>query len=640
MGRNANQRPNEMVLDFTALPEPWRTHTKTVAMARLNPTHEAVFHRGVFLPNRPVSVKTLRDLMSHIRYLVDWASLTGAPDDITEWNVETCLDYLTYVQATASEWRLRGAQTALQAFKDFGPLLTGGGLKTDFPRLWTPNFTGENRTPVIPPEVVWSLVRACWTYIDVFAPDLLTARQELEALDTTVSAAGRQGHGAFDAKLEHWLQDGNGYIPLHVINVGRGKKGEINWSGLASVLGSPISVFHSQVGKRRRRTVEEAIDAGFPTRCGTLTRRAATVTRSDGTTGPWCPGFELANVKREITNLRAAIYIFTAMMTMMRDSELQAIPAGSLGTRYGAPVIHSVVAKDAGPTGRPEAWWISEPVAQAIGVAEKIARTGERIFGSVRNGQERQLQGFDVVDEISRFVSWVNDHSPENGLEPIPDFHLAPHMFRRTMAVITANEPDGEIALGITLKHNATRALANSVTSGYAVPTPAWAREFKHQAQDVAAGELVAEWGQHRDGEHIARGPGANQYLAGLDDVSAKLQDNPIHVGDDRMLRDLLRDEFSTIELGPLNHCLGVTKDAACLKNLGDDAKNSGPLRSLCSPTSCKNSVVTDQHMPVWIAEEEDLMKRLKDRRMAPAHRERLETELARVRTITTQDPK
>jgi hypothetical protein len=45
-------------------------------------------------------------------------------------------------------------------------------------------------------------------------------------------------------------------------------------------------------------------------------------------------------------------------------------------------------------------------------------------------------------------------------------------MFRRTMAVITAQQPDGEIALGIQLKHAARRAVANGTTSGYASETP------------------------------------------------------------------------------------------------------------------------------------------------------------------------
>ena len=88
------------------------------------------------------------------------------------------------------------------------------------------------------------------------------------------------------------------------------------------------------------------------------------------------------------------------------------------------------------------------------------------------------------------------------------------------MAVITANEPDGEIALGITLKHNAVRALANAPTSGYAAPTLEWAKEFEHHAKEAAAGELVADWARHAQGDHALRGPGATTFANGLDDVT------------------------------------------------------------------------------------------------------------------------
>lgn len=327
-------------------------------------------------------------------------------------------------------------------------------------------------------------------------------------------------------------------------------------------------------------------------------------------------------------------------MTMMRDSEIQGIAAGALGTRFGAPVVHSTVHKNQHHAGQPEAWWISEPVVQAIKLAERITRDQGRLFGSVREGKQRDMVGFDVHEQIPKFVAWVNAHSPGNGLEPIPDFHLAPHMFRRTMAIITANEPDGEIALGITLKHNATRALANSTTSGYAAATPAWAREFDHEAKNAAAGELVAEWAQHTKGAAIARGPGANTYLAGLDGVTQKTHTQPVHLGDDRMLRDLLRDEFSTIRLGTLNHCLGTVEKAECLRNVSDGARAAGPIPSLCQPSTCRNSVITDKHMPIWIAEEKELMKRLKDRRMADVHRQRLRAQLEDVRKVTAQDPK
>jgi hypothetical protein len=203
--------------------------------------------------------------------------------------------------------------------------------------------------------------------------------------------------------------------------------------------------------------------------------------------------------------------------------------------------------------------------AAAREVAERITRDPGRLFGSVRSGVNRDLAGFDQHEQIRSFIGWVNDHSPHNGLEPIPATALAPHMFRRTMAVITANEPDGEIALGITLKHNATRALANATTSGYAAPTPEWAKEFEHHAKEAAAGELVADWARHVEGERGARGPGAGTFVNGLANVTDNAN-TAAAVGSERMLRNLLRDEFATIRLGTLNHCLGDPSKALCLE--------------------------------------------------------------------------
>jgi hypothetical protein len=44
---------------------------------------------------------------------------------------------------------------------------------------------------------------------------------------------------------------------------------------------------------------------------------------------------------------------------------------------------------------------------------------------------------------------------------------------------------------------------------------------------------------------------------------------------------------------------------------------------------------VTDEHAPVWVAEERDLVAKLRDRSMASHNREQLEAELKDVRKIT-----
>jgi ferredoxin len=102
----------------------------------------------------------------------------------------------------------------------------------------------------------------------------------------------------------------------------------------------------------------------------------------------------------------------------------------------------------------------------------------------------------------------------------------------------------------------------------------------------------------------------------------------------------LLREEFTTIRLGTLNHCLGDPDKSLCLDRASAAVRAGGPIPSMCQPSTCRNSVITDEHLPVWQHEEDELLRKLKDKRMAPVHRLRLETQLADVRKITRQEPK
>lgn len=240
----------------------------------------------------------------------------------------------------------------------------------------------------------------------------------------------------------------------------------------------------------------------------------------------------------------------------------------------------------------------------------------------------------DHNEEIQRFIEWVNTVGAQRGLRKIADPNISAHRLRRTMAIITAAQPDGEIALGITLKHNATRALANSVTSGYGAPSVAWERELGRERDSATAAELIADWSKHRHGQLEVRGPGAHQYLRLLESVERKSSLKASR-GDQRMLRELLRDDVSGITLGTLNHCLGDPEKAECLKGLDEQTKQAGPIMAACSPTRCRNSVITDEHLPVWLAEEDELKKLLRDRRMADTHRAQLKHQLKDVQRVT-----
>mgnify|MGYP006051426455 FL=1 len=635
-----NLSPSRAHLRFDGLPEAWVPIAKTLAMAMLQPTHSILREAHVYRSNRPYKIKSIQHALAELRYLAKWAEDRGYSPDLSQWIDDDSEAYLASVRATRAVTAEHSAKDLLRHLVEFGPLMHNGGLRVMVGASKT-GSSGEIKTPVIPPDAFWPLIRACWTYIDVFAPDVLAAREDIETLDASPHPAKWPAAQTIDKAINSWLTSPDAFIPLHIYTLGRGKAGEINWDGLALCTTPRIRAvnFYNGSGPARRQRVRDAIAAGVPTKFGYSAVPPTVVDRPDGTRGPWISGFDRVIVSKELTQIRNAAYIFVAIMTMMRDSEVQGIAAGAIGTHYGVPAITSTVHKGQTGAGTPQRWWVSPPVVRALEVAERITRDPGRLFGSVRTGVNRDLAGFDQHEQIRSFINWVNDRSPHNGLQPIPIKALAPHMFRRTMAVITANEPDGEIALGITLKHNATRALANATTSGYGAPTPEWAKEFEHHAKEAAAAELVADWARHANGDREVRGPGAATFVNSLDSVTDRAG-STAGVGNERMLRNLLRDEFATIRLGTLNHCLGDPAKALCLEGASAAVKAGGPIPSMCQPSTCRNSVITDKHLPIWLNEESDLVNKLKDKKMAAVHRERLEAQLTDVRKIIRQEPK
>ncbi|MCC5582413.1 hypothetical protein IMZ11_43210, partial [Microtetraspora sp. AC03309] len=132
--------------------------------------------------------------------------------------------------------------------------------------------------------------------------------------------------------------------------------------------------YNGRRGPIRMQRVRDAITAGMPTKFGYCSAQPAIVDRPDGTRGPWATGFDRVVVSKELTQIRNAAYIFVAIMTMMRDSEVQGIPAGAISTHYGAPAVTSILHKGQTGAGTPQRWWVSPPVVSALEVAERITR--------------------------------------------------------------------------------------------------------------------------------------------------------------------------------------------------------------------------------------------------------------------------
>ena len=460
-----------------------------------------------------------------------------------------------------------------------------------------------------------------------------------------------------DRKLAAWLAEPGTVIPVRGTAHHYSTAGAPSWDLISRlVLGernpSIFAPLHT-AGRERRATITAAISAGHPTTpvgaskgaggghqalvidCGSF----AQITRPDGTTGPWRPSITLADLDTELRMVRAAGYVFVAALSMMRDSEIQEIERDAIVSYYGSPAIRSRRTKH-DPHRSVQRWWITEPVAEAVRVLERLSWHPSHVFAPMpknRRGGGRD-RGITAADDIDFFIERVNKTAHSLGLEPIPAAKIRPHMFRRTMASIAAHEPDGQIALGIQLKHAARRALANRLTHGYGQRDPAWATDADREYELAAARRLVDLLAERQAGHQIAVGPGAARLHQGIDAVIAATRQQPrahAQLASQQTLITLLRGQFPDLHWGTLNHCLFNAATAECQNALPDDQRGQGPLLGACQPARCRNSAVTSTHIPIWLAEEDDLRAMLSQPSLGTARRESLTSRLADVQLIT-----
>ncbi|MDH6128826.1 hypothetical protein [Kitasatospora sp. GP82] len=422
--------------------------------------------------------------------------------------------------------------------------------------------------------------------------------------------------GFADDILKKWLADPSNLIPVHPDDDQTDRAGKPNWSETSRLIygtddnTNPLG--HYRAAMHRRAWVVEAA------------KDPARVRPNDDGMG--------------IRMLRAACYVFVAALTAMRDSEIQEITRGSVTQHYGAPAVESRKIKR--DPSRPRTyWWIIAPVAQAIAVAEQVTWHESRVFTSVTAGLGVNGGGFAADMDIDDFIATVNANRDRTGLEEIPAGLVRPHMFRRTMSVLAAQEPDGEIALGLQLKHAARRALSNRLTLSYGKADTKWAKEFDTQMERAAAKKLVALLQARRSGQTVAVGPGAGRFHAGLDKINTSLADEPAlraQLADERLQATLLQGEFANLHLGTINHCLWNAPTAECQNQLPVEQRGQAPLLGACQPSRCRNSVLTLAHERVWRMEEADLLAFLEMKLSKPL-REQAQGRLAEVRSTNTQ---
>jgi hypothetical protein len=199
------------------LAEPsWNLLAREVSMIMLNPRHPSVTAAGLSLKPAPAHPTTVISELSQLRQLARLAEANGLPSHVTSWH-DNELRRLIRVLREQLSGSIRHYIATLKMLHQYGPALTCRGLRSD-PWSGTSARTGAPTsavavvsTPVIPPEQWFPLIRAAWTYVHTFAPDILRAQQRYQHLlaQATTMTPDR------DTRLDRWLADPANPIPVH-----------------------------------------------------------------------------------------------------------------------------------------------------------------------------------------------------------------------------------------------------------------------------------------------------------------------------------------------------------------------------------------------------------------------------------------
>ena len=152
------------------------------------------------------------------------------------------------------------------------------------------------------------MIRAAWTYVHTFAPDILRAQQRYQELIDNATKMPRRTTTRDSTDTSPTPRTPSRFIPQPA-----NEHGGVHWSLLALMLGSEHSsrsnVFRRTLaaGRRRIARVEEAVAAGHPTTTGVIDGLAASST----TTAPASPG--IPGSTRALSGWNAACFATPAM---------------------------------------------------------------------------------------------------------------------------------------------------------------------------------------------------------------------------------------------------------------------------------------------------------------------------------------
>lgn len=591
-------RSSASTIRFDKIDDPvWRLTAKEYAYARLTRPVEGSKKRPSpqTLANE---VRTLRHFFDHLSQHRPGMRLNGICDD------EILDGFISECRASARWQAIARAQLAwtLTLLHRLGDQLTHDRLSHVPWRGQSPRQVAgrradpENATPRIPPEVLGPYLRGALFYVRTAAPDILAATAEASSLADTRPRQPGEGPGWVRDRLADFISrrraEGRGLPAAESTASPRdgGNGADVNYSLTAKLIGVPRKRLEAPA---LREMIRQAV-----TETGTEPGGMETPVSRDPDTGlPWRDRFCPRSVSIERTRLTVACYVVIAYLSGMRDSEVQSLRKGCYFREQSADGVitrHKVrgtVFKGRKPSGDSETWVVIEPVAEAIDVLEQLT-DGDLLFARPHSWQTDPMLGDDInegMNVLRERLNQVRSHDPvpDSGGRP---WRFTTRQFRRTVAWHIAHQPFGVVAGKIQYKHAQVaifEGYAGSSASGF----PA---EVEDERQLARLETFLDRYEDYKAG--AATTPRLSEQFARVRD---ELDDFPGRAADPSRVRAMLSNAARTYYPGILNDCYFDAATALCIRHRGSsDQSPAQPVMNHCQPALCRNSCVTEKHVP------------------------------------------
>jgi hypothetical protein len=624
-GRSRRIPDGELIWDFTLIAnQHWRLVAKELITALLIPAHPAVAH----LPHASRTQAALNTCYARLGLVTEWLNwLTG--DGVTELGQVTqyhCDRYLAHRGDIYDKNgnRLREAspsykRTIVASVIDlaiYGELFTSDrydpallpwkGKAASTVVGYAP--TGENTTPVVPPETLQPFLAASLYLVEVMGPHIADLWRRLKRQPRRNKDDGAFGPSPTAELMAEMLRrhqvsreplvETPPWQVVHRLNTGWDPGDpllKVSFQALAAEAG--CSEFRLELLDVRLRMLAEeaAADVGVAKPWG---RRAPLVARADDQClVPWTEPLHHREATAMVLLARKACLAVVAGLSGMRACELAELLPGCRRTTELAPGLVRLRLAGKLIKGQPlggvhDEWVVIEQVHTAIALAEQLHPDPDgSLFGKA------VFSGY----YTDTFQPWINGPGGRRlGLARIPAGYVSLRMLRHTLAVELAYRPHGLLAAKVHLRH-----VNIATTEGYAArPGGSQAKliaEIHEHERERNQALLLAELRNYQQGI-LPSGPGARDLITFFEHIDPHLPHAsvPQLKTSDQEIQNLIAKRACTLHLANANYCWFIDPARALCLKLAGTPNADKPLAGMCDSARCPQATHHPCHRPVW----------------------------------------